>query len=125
MLVFAKIPSFSTEVFKSMIPAIGANNITSNSIKINNLKNNNNRVSFGFGEDYYNEDFLEANDYVHKRGNGNIFQYLKLVGFFFIAVIKENFTTQNSVYNDAAYNCDDTETDVYDENDTDDDVLCA
>jgi len=64
-------------------------------IKSNNNYNNN-TVSFGFGQDYGDDDYLIANDYEHKEG-GNVFTYFKALGQFFYRLIKENFFNDYSM----------------------------
>ncbi len=86
---------------------------------VNNYQNNHsNRVSFGFGIDYGDDDYLEAEGYVHKSGEGNIFGYFKLVGLFFYSWIKESIEDSRSFdYSSCQYLPKDA-----DLNDTDDQV---
>ncbi|MBR6099604.1 hypothetical protein IKP85_07640 [bacterium] len=63
-----------------------------------------NKISFGFGQDYGDDDYLIANDYEHKEG-GNVFTYFSLLGQFFYRLIKEHFFNDYSMsaknYDDA------------------------
>ncbi len=54
-----------------------------------NSYQNSNHINFGYGYDYGDDDYLAANDYVHKSGNGNIFDYFKFLGLFCCALIQE------------------------------------
>ena len=44
--------------------------------------NFNNKVSFGYGVDYNDDDFLAVNDYQAKDGSGSVVEYFKLLGQF-------------------------------------------
>lgn len=60
-------------------------------INITNKLNNNNynrQVSFGVGEDYGNDEFLEINDYQPKH-DGNLWAYVKGIFEFFYELIRE------------------------------------
>lgn len=76
--------------------------------------NSSQKVSFGFGEDYVNDDFLEQQNYVHKEGNGSVLGYFRLIGVFIGTVIKEKFMDNDNSY----YDLDDDNDDIdYDSSD--------
>jgi len=56
-----------------------------------NIKNKSdkfsNSISFGVGEDYGNDEFLEPTNYQPKKGN--LLEYLKGIGQFFYLIIRE------------------------------------
>ena len=53
--------------------------------------NFNNKVSFGYGVDYNDDDFLAVNDYQAKDGSGSVVEYFKLLGQFVYELFREHF----------------------------------
>jgi hypothetical protein len=68
------------------ISAIGTDNYKPT--KINNNYSSQ-KIPFGFGIDYGDDDYLIANDYQHKEG-GNLFKYFASLCTFVYELIKEN-----------------------------------
>ncbi len=90
--------------------------INSYNNRVNHFQNRAaNNINFGFGIDYGDDDYLAAEDYVHKKGEGNIFGYFKLVGIFFYSWIKESIEDSryyNSLHsNDSSYSVKDDDDD--------------
>ncbi len=98
-----------------MISAISSYDVSNKNSRYIKSDNSSRNLSFGFGEDYVNDDFLEQQNYVHKEGNGSVLGYFKLVGVFIGTVIKEKFMDNDNFY----YDIEDDEND-FDYNSNDD-----
>ena len=87
------------------IRAIGTSiNITN---KLN--QNYNKQITFGVGEDYGNDEFLEQHDY-QPQGSGNTLGYITAMARFALQILKERT------------NCTDPEDNGWDDPDTDPDI---